>query len=169
MSYDNYEILNSELQKNFNVTIKDINGGNGTDNKKDYAVYIVPPVKILSLPELKRTYTLIERGIPSYKFSINLEKIDPEKYKIKKYVKRGIDDRFGVSITEVESDTNRPYSKYEINFEIARYLNIDPLLVSDILDKSGLADKIEEFVSKYNDVLYDEIIPAMFNYLYKNQ
>lgn len=167
LSYDNYEILNSELQKNFNVTIKDINGGNGTDNKKDYAVYIVPPVKTLSLPELKRTYTLIERGIPSYKFSINLEKIDPEKYKIKKYVKRGIDDRFGVSITEVESDANRPYSKYEINFEIARYLNIDPLQVSDILDKSGLADKIEEFVSKYNDVLYDEIIPAMFNYLYK--
>lgn len=167
LSYENYEILNNELQKNFSVTIKDINGSNGTDNKRDFLIKIVPPVKVLTLQELRKNYTLTERGVPNYRFSINLDRIDADKYKVRKYIKRGVDDRFGVSISEIESDSNRPYSKYEIVFEISRYLNLDPLLVNDILNKSEIFDKVEELVSKFNDVLYDEIIPALFNYLFK--
>ncbi len=167
LSMDNYNILNDELQKNFNVTIKSIGGDGSGAEKKDYMIHIVPPVKMLQIPELKRTYNLIERGIPSYNFVFKTDKIDVEQYKVRKHIKKGLDERYAEKIEEIESDENRPFSKYEITFEVARYLNINPLDVKKILENSGSFDNIQVLISKYNDILYDELIPALFHYLYK--
>lgn len=167
LSMDNYNILNDELQKNFNVTIKGIGGDGKGAEKKDYKIHIVPPVKVLEIPELKRTYRLIEKGIPSYKFDFRIDNIDVEKYKVRKHIKRGLDERYDEKVVEIESVENRPLSKYEIVFEVARYLNINPLDVKQIFEKSGKFNEIQDVISKYNDVLYDELIPSLFGYLYK--
>ena len=62
---------------------------------------------------------------------------------------------------------NVRYSELTLVAEISRYLNLSCLTVSKILRESidGI-DTILDFVNKYNDILYDIIIPVIFNALY---
>lgn len=59
------------------------------------------------------------------------------------------------------------YSPYTLSFEIAKYLNISPILANRIISESkdGI-DNIIEVVNKYNDVVQDIIIPTVFNALF---
>lgn len=163
LSSENYKILDDELRKNFNIDIKDMT--DKTDNKVDYLIKIVPPVKELSLEEIRKSYTLKSKKT-HYPMKFDINKIDVEKYKSKLIVKKGIDTRFGESKSEFISDENKPFSKYTIVFEVSRYLNEEPLKIREILEKTGCFDKIKELITQYNDILYDELIPAVFNYLY---
>lgn len=165
LSIDNYNILDDELKKNFNIDIKEATS-KGSDCKKDYLVQICEPVKILNLEEIKRSYDLIEKN-PSIPFYFDLSKIDIEKYKSIKIVKKGLDDRFGERETEFVSDENRNYSLYSIVFEISRYLNISPMKIENILNECNDHDEIVKLISQYNDILYDELIPSIFNYLFE--
>ncbi len=51
--------------------------------------------------------------------------------------------------------------------EIARYLNLRPLAVEEILEKTkeGISD-ILEAVNEFNELLYDAVIPKIFDALY---
>lgn len=163
LSNENYKILDEELKKNFNVGIKDITSK--LDNKIDYIIKIIPPVKELSLEEIKKTYVLKEKH-SSYPFSLYLEKIKTEKYTSTITTKKGVDSRFSETKAEFVSDENRAYSKYLIAFEISRYLNENPLKIQKILESTEKFDEISEFISRYNGALYDELVPAVFYYLY---
>ena len=165
LSNENYQILDDELKKNFNVDIKTVTEHDGTE-KLSYQIRIVDPVKTLSLEEIKRSYDLVDKN-PIQPFKFDISKIDLDKYKSIKRVKEGLDDRFGEKEIEFVSDENRQYSKYSIVFEISRYLNIDPLKIEKILSDSGEFDLIKENVSLYNDILFDELIPSVFYYLYE--
>lgn len=165
LSQDNYEILDDELKKNFNVDIKSVSGKFVAD-KNDYVVKIVPPVKELHLEEITKTYELIERALTESGISLKVDKIDQEKYKSKLTKKRGIDNRFGPEVKEFVSDENKQYSKYLLIFEVARYLNESPLKIKKIFENSPSYDELVDLISKYNDVLYDEVIPSVFNHLY---
>ena len=68
LSIDNYNILDDELKKSFNIDIKEATSI-GSDCKKDYLVQICEPVKILNLEEIERSYDLIEKN-PSIPFII---------------------------------------------------------------------------------------------------
>lgn len=164
LSNENYMILDDELKKNFNVDISTVSGGS-VKEKIDYLIKIVEPVKTLNLEEIKRSYDLVERK-PTTPFKFDISKIDLEKYKSKMIIKMGLDDKFKERETEFISDENRPYSKYSISFEVSRYLNLDPIYINGILESSGTFDEIEKTISSYNDILFDELIPAVFNYLY---
>ncbi len=163
LSDENYKILDAELKKNFNVTIKEVS--DTADLKKTYDVKIREDVW-LNIPELKKSYELIENAYRSTPFNFDIGRIDTEKYKSKKIVKKGLDDAWGATVKEIQSTENRPYSFYEIIFEIARYMNINPLTIKGILKSSGEVDDIVKLISSYNDTLYDEIVPAIFDYLY---
>lgn len=165
LSKDNLNILEDELKKNFNVTIKQITE-HGQDTKKDFAINIVPPVKILSLEELRKHYTLKKKDNGNIPLIINVDHIEIDRYKVKKYIKKGIDDRFDMTSEEIESIENVPMSLYEIVFEVSRYLNENPLLIEEVLKTNKHLDELVELTSKYNDILYDVIIPRVFSYLY---
>lgn len=165
LSKENYDILDSELKKNFNVDISSVTEKN-PDNKKEYSIKIVDPVKELTIKELTKFYGLIEKNIENTCFKFDISKTNLEKYKSKMIIKKGIDDRFAASEQEFISEENRTYSKYTIVFEVARYLNISPIKVKEILDTSGMFDEIQNVITMYNEVLYDELIPQLFNYLY---
>ncbi len=164
LSKENYDILDSELKKNFNVTIKEVT--DKSELKTDYMIKINLPVKYFNIPEIKKNYSLKENNYYNIPFNFNISKIDVERYKVKKIIKKGLSDAWGATVNEIESTENRKYSFYEIVFEIARYLNIDPLKIESILDSTSNKDEIVNLISKYNDVLYVELIPAIFNYLY---
>ncbi|PAF54983.1 DEAD/DEAH box helicase family protein [Mycoplasmopsis agassizii] len=163
LSEENYKILDNELKKNFNVDIKSI-----TEKKirnSEYIVSIVPPVKNITLTEIKKSYTLNRNNI-SKPFYFDVSRIDTEKYKSKLLVKKGIDKRYVLSKTEFISNENIVHSKYSIVFEISRYLNENPILINKMLQETKTFDDILNYVSMYNDILYDELIPSIFSYLY---
>lgn len=164
LSKDNYDTLNSELQKNFNINIKELKGAK--EDKIDVIVHIVKPNRNIKLDEIKKKYTLNEKN-PISKFDINIEKIDVEKYKSYHIEKKGLNSKYSEVTKEIKTESNRHYSKYSIVYEIARYLNKSPLQIKDILESSGKFDDIEKIVSSYNDVLFDVIVPKLFDYLYE--
>ena len=166
LSKENYEVLDDELNKNFNISIEELKESKG--DKQNYFVKIIPPVKMLKLEEIKKTYDLVEKD-REYLFDINLDSIDLEKYKSKKITKHGISGSYGEVETEIVSEENRKYSPYSVVFEVARYLNRSPIEISEILNDSGKMNEICDLVSKYNGILYDEIIPAVFYYLYETK
>ena len=165
LSNENYLILDAELKKNFNIDIKDVKSISSA-LKTDYSIKIIEPVKLLDLEEIKKTYALIEKN-PTIPFKFDISKIDIEKYKSIKKIKRGLDDRFSETKEEFVSEENRPFSKYSIIFEISRYLNIPPIRIQKILEGSSNFDEIEKTISTYNDILFDDLIPSMFYYLYE--
>lgn len=165
LSKENLNILNDELQKNFNVTIKQVTTKDPSA-KKDFSITIVPPVKMLTLEELKKHYTLTKKDNTNIPFVLYADTIDVDRYKVKKYIKKGIDDRFAMTAQEIESVENIPMSLYEIVFETSRYLNENPLVIEEILKTNTDLDKVVSLISKYNDILYDVLIPKVFNYLY---
>ena len=167
LSRDNYDILDDELQKNFNLNIATVNNA-GSKDKNEYEVRIVEPVINISLSEIKKNFNIQRRNTDLRHFKFDLSKIDTSKYMSTKITKEGLDRRMGPRVEEFRSDANRKFSKYQIIYEVARYLNEygDVLEVEEILENSGNFDDIVEMVSKYNGVLYDEVIPSIFNYLY---
>jgi len=65
------------------------------------------------------------------------------------------------------ADQKYPYSNYMLIAEISRYLNKPCLAIEQILDQSyeGM-DQILNYVNKYNQLLYDIIIPKLFHYFW---
>lgn len=72
-------------------------------------------------------------------------------------------------------ETNVDHLKEQVRFsaftlagEIARYMNISPILVARIVKESEDGENgVLDSVNRYNEVLYDVIIPKVFNTLYE--
>ena len=165
LSMDNYQTLDEELKKNFNVDIRTVSGGAAKD-KNDYLIKIVTPVKELELEEIKKTYELLQKELGECGINFKPEKVDIEKYSSKVIKKRGLGSRFREETKEFVSDENREYSKYSLIFEVARYLNESPLKIKKLFEDTPSYDDIVKLVSQYNDVLYDEVIPSAFDQMY---
>ena len=121
--------------------------------KKEYLIKIVEPVKILNLEEIRKTYDLEAKDIEHTSLIFELKDDELKKYESARITKLGLDDTNREIRETFVSEENRPYSKYSLVFEIARYLNIDPFVVEKILDSTGKVNEIVEAVSKYNEVL----------------
>ena len=165
LSIDNYKILDDELRKNFNVDIMTVTSKSIAD-KKEYVIKIVDPVKVLNLEEIRRTYELEPKDIEHTSLIFEIKDDELKKYESARITKLGLDDSHKEIREAFASEANRPYSKYSLVFEIARYLNINPFVAEKIIDSTGKADEIVDVVSKYNEVLYDKLIPAIFNHMY---
>ena len=164
LSKDNYDILEDELQQNFNIGIDDINT-KVIKEKEEYKVRPVPPPRKIKIKSIKHEYEIIKKEI-SDNLYFGLDEIDFEKYKsTKTIIKDFTSDTHKSKKEETISDIKqRKFGKLTIVAEIARYLNESCLLIEKILDTSyeGI-DKVLDVVNKYNDILYDVIIPKIFN------
>ena len=165
LSKDNYDTLNDELHKNFNMEIKDIKGSN--DKRKKYEVHVLPPPRKITLKRIFREYYLTEKTYTA-PIDFKLEKVELSKYERVLYER----DTLAIDTTVKEKNIdyireNKKYCEFTIVGEIARYLNISCILVSRILRESvdGL-DKILDLVNCYNEVLYDYVIPTVFHALF---
>lgn len=166
LSEENEQILNEELQQNFRVSIDEIQN-TGTE-KKDYKVKVnKPPVKV-KLMRIQKTHELVEKQ-PQNGLSLKLDQVDTEKYRIIEKEYEGLESSQPV---ETEDRTavreQRTFSQLTLSAEIARYLNRSPLEIEDILTNTqeGM-DEILRNVNEFNQLLYDEIIPRLFNTLYE--
>lgn len=167
LSKSNFNLLEDELHKNFNMDIKDLSGKKDS-NKQSYHVRLVPPPVEVILPKLTHIYSIESH---EYKFPIDfdLDKLDLDSYHRTIYVKDGISSDF--SIKKVDFDEalldSIKYTSYTLAYEISRYLNISPILAHRIIteSKDGI-DKILGLVNQFNDIIQDIIIPKVFNSLF---
>ena len=165
LSEENEQILNDELQQNFRVSIDEIQ--NTGAEKIDYKVKVnKPPVKV-KLMRIRKTHELVKKQ-PQNGLYLQLDQVDTEKYRIIEKEYEGLESSQPVQTEDrTESRERREFSRLTLCAEIARYLNHSPLEIEDILTNTqeGM-DEILRNVNEFNQLLYDEIIPRLFNALY---
>lgn len=165
-SQENMQILNNELQENFNITLDDMAGAG---EKKNIAeVRLVPPSVKIEVKKIKKLYQMNKRHLAEH-VDLKLNEVDLSKYKLT-VSRRTIDDLSKVVTREDISDIKeqRKFSEFTLVAEIARYLNMKPLeLKSIMLTLTESIGSICERVNEHNELLYDEVIPRLFREIYE--
>lgn len=167
LSKENFDTLDDELHKNFNMEIKDIKNPTNTDRQK-YKVRVLPPPRTITLKRVWHEYSLHEKEY-STPVDFKLTGADLSKYRSVMYEGDSLARDTTVKEKTVDHlQNNMKYSAFSLAGEVARYLNISCILASRILRESvdGL-DTILDAVNRYNAILDDYIIPAVFHALFE--
>ncbi len=166
-SKENMEILNKELQANFNITLDDMAGAG--EKKKIAEVRLVPPSVKIEVKKIKKLFQMNKRKLAEH-VDLKLEEVDLEKYKITIH-RTTIDDLSKVIGGKHDISTlkeQRQFSEFTLVGEIARYLNMSPLELKGIMmTLTESIGSICERVNEYNELLYDEVIPRLFREIYE--
>lgn len=167
LSSECYQILENELQDNFRMSIPQL-----TRSKQDdtLEVRIVPPPVKIKIRRPRKMFICKPKTLKD-KVMFETDKINMEDYKII-VTQHAIDDLDKKQqVADVsEFRTNRRFSAYTLTAEIARYLNISPIRISQILrDSDDGVDTLVAKVNEANDILYKYIIPKLFGELFDIQ
>lgn len=166
LSKENYDILDDELHKNFNMEIKDIKN-HSNENRHKYQVRVLPPPRTIKLKRVWHEYTLHKKEY-SEPVNFRLNDADFSKYTSVMYERDSLARDTTVKEKNIDYlQDNMKFSQFTLTGEVARYLNIPCVLVARILRESvdGI-DSILEAVNHYNAVLDDYIIPTVFHTLF---
>jgi type III restriction enzyme len=160
-------MLNDELEQNFRMTIEDLKQKSKPEKRK-FKVRFNKPPRYIKLKYIRHNYKLEEK---EYSDSINfgLNSIDNSKYASTVFIKDGLTSNSGIKEENIdEIQENVKYSMLTLVGEISRYMNIEAKLISKILRESEDGESfVLEKVNQYNDILYDIIVPKIFNTLYE--
>lgn len=165
-SQENMQILDKELQENFNITLDDIAGAG---EKKNIAeVRIVPPSIKIEVKKIKKLYQMNKKKLAEH-VDLKLDEVNLDRYRIT-FSRRTIDNLSKVvggrqDISDIKEQ--RKFSPYTLVAEIARYLNMKPLELKAIM--VTLTESIESIcnrVNEFNELLYNEVIPRLFKEIY---
>jgi hypothetical protein len=167
LSQANYEVLDAELNKNFNMSIKDLSNKN-KKKKESYHVRMIPPPRKITIKEKRYSYNITPKDIMQpIDFDIDSIDVTPYQRRVteKTSLSRIAKDRTAV-ITDIAEKT--VFSVYTLVADIARFFpEAGALKIEDILEKSKSGSaKILEMVNNYNEVLYEHIIPKIFYSIY---
>lgn len=167
LSKENYDILDDELNKNFNMDISDLSSHDAKERKR-YKVRVLPPPRSIKLKQIWHEYKLTEKDYIG-PINFELEGADFSKYAAKMYEKDKISRDMSVKEKNVDNLKERMrYSAFSLAGEIARYLNISCVLAARIIRESADGEKaILEAVNKYNEILDDVIIQKIFHTLFE--
>lgn len=167
LSKENYDTLNDELKKNYDMEITEL-GKTSKKDKHTYQVRVLPPPRSIRMKKIWHEYSLRNRGYSKpIDFAIN--EIDEAKYESKMYEKGSIRLDMAAKETNIDEIKNQmKYSEFSLVGEISRYMNIPCLLIARIIHESvGGAEEIVEAVNRHNEILDDLIIPKIFDTLYE--
>ena len=166
LSKENYDILDNELNKNFKVSVNDMKNKEN-DRKKDYEVRVLPPPRYVKIKNIRHKYNLVKKYNEHNEIKFDLDNIDIEKYKSKKLVKSSLTDDRKVKESEMYNVFDDvKYSDIMLYSEISRYIGeLSCMEVKKIMQND--LENVLQIVSKYNEVLYDWIIPKIVDYIYE--
>lgn len=167
LSTENKKILDDELQRNFNVTLKEISK---TAEKPLHKIRMVPPPVKITVNKVRRTFKMEKKEENPEGIDFGLDRLDYDKYRVVRTDRGSLLARGFETVKEIEDSTKMTFSSYSLVAEIARYFNNDEVScfsIKEILEtsKDGMA-KVLEKVNLYNDILYDVIIPIIHKNLY---
>ena len=166
LSKENYDTLDDELHKNFNMEISDIKN-TSTDDRHKYQVRVLPPPRSIRLKRVWHEYTVSSKEY-STPVDFGLAGADLSKYSSVMYECDSIaNDTSTKQSNADEYQVKMQYSAFSLAGEVARYLNISSILAAKILREAqdGM-DVILADVNRYNAVLDDIIIPTIFHALF---
>lgn len=166
-SQENMDILDKELQENFNITLEDMSSAGEKKNIAEVRL-MYPSVKI-EVKKIKKLFQMNKRHLAEH-VDLKLEEVDLSKYKIT-VTKRSIEELSKVvgakqDISNIKEQ--RKFSVFTLVGEIARYLNMSPLELKAIM--LTLTESLESIcakVNEHNELLYDEVIPRLFKEIYE--
>ena len=187
LTTENSTILEAELEANFRMSVEDFKNAGTT--KERYEVRPLPPPRKVTV---RRTQTLFDLRKNSKPGTLNfhLDELDLERYQIHKTEREGLILDKTKEVREEISTYGRTkrYTQLSLVAECARYLGMPnsepeeghtahgrgeqiglrPTEIHKLLASSeeGIG-KVLELVNQHNDILFDVIIPGIFNYLYK--
>ncbi|RNA66213.1 TnsA endonuclease N-terminal domain-containing protein [Alteribacter keqinensis] len=168
LSKENMSILHDELQENFRVSVEDLKG----DSKSQrYKIRLVPPPVKVKVNRKSKLHRAKEKQV-SETIDFQFEKVDLEKYKLKHIEQKGLVKGVIIKNKKNENDLSdqretRKFSRLTLVAEIARYLNYSCIELDKILMKAKQSfDEILAYVNRYNELLYDWIIPRLFEEMY---
>lgn len=166
LSKENYDTLDDELHKNFNMEIKDIKNPSNADRNK-YQVRVLPPPRTITLKRVWHEYTLHEK---EYSEPVDFKLVDADLSKYASIMYEHDSLARDTTVKEKNIDylqENMKFSEFSLAGEVARYLNISCILAARIMRESvdGI-DVVLEAVNRYNAVLDDYIIPTVFHALF---
>lgn len=169
LSDENLQILEDELQQNFRISGDDLE--NAGKDKETVEVRVVPPPVKIKIKRISSRFEMRDKPIEDG-FSLGLEHIDKDKYRLLHIEQQGLEEHRNAAFKKVEDLTaqreRRSFSDITLVAEIARYLNLRPLRVEEIVSqtKEGI-EGILESVNEFNELLYDAVIPKIFDSLYE--
>lgn len=166
LSKENYDTLDDELHKNFNMEISDIKN-TSTDDRHKYQVRVLPPPRSIRLKRVWHEYTVSSK-VYSTPVDFGLVGADLSKYSSVMYERDSIANDTSTKQSKAdEYQVKMQYSAFSLAGEVARYLNISSILAAKILREAqdGM-DVILADVNRYNAVLDDIIIPTIFHALF---
>lgn len=132
LSQENYDILDDELNKNFNMDISDMSNP-ATKDRQRFKVRVLPPPRTIKLKRIWREYSLTEKGY-SVPIDFELATTDFSKYAAVMYEKDSISHDMTVKVTNIDNLKQQMcYSNFSLAGEIARYLNISCILAERII------------------------------------
>jgi type III restriction enzyme len=162
----NKAILDAELQQNFRITLKDAEAS-GTSHKR-LTVRPSPPPRSVKLKRIHKLFALKEKQLKAG-IDLELAGVDVDTYKSYVTTTDGIPGQStlkGVS-KELAQQPQRQFSELTLVAEIARYVNRKCSEIQVGLEESlGGVAPILELVNQHNRVLYDHIIPRLFQELF---
>lgn len=166
LSKENFDTLNDELHKNFNMEIQEIKAPSSDDRHK-YKVRVLPPQRTITLKRVWHEYTLHEK---EYTNPVDFKLVGADLSRYQSIVYEGDSLARDTTVKEKNADylqNNMKYSTFSLAGEVARYLNISCVVAARILRESvdGI-DVILDAVNRYNAVLDDYIIPSVFHVLF---
>ena len=177
LSDDNLQILNDELQQNFRISADELQ--NVASDKERVQIRVVePPVKI-KLVRVRKQYSVSEKKLAAGA-SLGLNRSNTEawaelveRYRLIETQQEGLTTADAAraassrSFDLTQRREKRVFSRLTLVAEIARYLNLSPSDIEDLLDttKEG-TEELVEIVNEFNEILYDEIIPRLFKLLF---
>lgn len=169
LSKENFDILDSELNKNFNMTIDEMGGGDKPE-RVEYQVRMVPPERKVTISKIRHHYDA-KLSIPTSPIAFGLADIDMGAYDAKVYEKSRIATE--LAVTERNAGTlaeQTQYTRIMLVAEIAR--NLGPSVRCSQIERLLSAseegmDAILAAVNVHNKVLYDHIIPKLNAAIYR--
>ena len=167
LSKENYDTLDEELHKNFNMKINDIKKP-PSGNRHKYQVRVLPPPRKITLKRVWHEYKLHKKEY-SAPVDFKLTDIDLSKYASIMYGRDSLARDTTVKEKNIDAlQENMRYSELSLSGEVARYLNISCILAARILRESvdGIS-AILKVVNRYNEVMDDYIIPTVFHALFE--
>lgn len=173
LSDDNLKILNDELQENFRITVEELQA-TGKDKVRVQVRVVPPPIKI-KLARVRRHYELREKEpIPPGHVLIPERAAEEEwnalvnRYRLIETRQDGLHGAAAKQTFDLtERREMRIFSRFTFVAEIARYLNRSPLALERLLDTTSEGtDALVAMTNEFNELLYDIIIPRLFNCLY---
>lgn len=168
LSKENMDILDDELKKNFRTSIEELVVKKDKKRKK-VPVRVKEPPRTLRMNRLHYKYSLETKHYDS-RLSFGLKEIETENYDATMYVKEGLTTSSVVRESNVNYMVSKlAYTEITLVAEVAKYFpDIRCTEVARILRESeeGI-DKILVAVNEHNDIIYDKIVPTIFEALYR--